>query len=155
LITDSSVVFVKNVTLNGKRKIFVIIAGMMVIFSDVKSAEAIGMSLPPHQMAVRIILDRDASRLIQPSKVKINSGIEPKIMMPSLNQSIRSIRTKSDLRNSQWIKEFVSRLRGGDDEKLIKSLISKVSEDDLDIASINKILKKLAEGTLVRKISIQ
>ena len=44
LITDSSVVFVKNVTLNGKRKIFVIIVGMIIIFSDVKSADAIGAS---------------------------------------------------------------------------------------------------------------
>ena len=54
LITDSSVVFVKNVILNGKRKskriIFVIIAGMTIIFSDVKSAEAIGLSLPPAPM---------------------------------------------------------------------------------------------------------
>ena len=148
LITDSSVVFVKNVTLNGKRKIFVIIAGMMIIFSDVKSAEAIGMSLPPQQMVVSIMPNRDASRLIQPSKVKIDSDIEPKIMMPSLSKSISSVRTKSDLRNSQWIKEFISIIRGGDDEKLIKSIISKVSEADWDIASINKILKNLAEVTL-------
>ena len=44
LITDSSVVFVKNVRLNGKRKIFVIIAVIIIIFSDVKSADAIGMN---------------------------------------------------------------------------------------------------------------
>jgi len=50
LITDSSVIFDKNVTLNGKRKIFVIIAGMMIIFSDVKSAEAIGLNMPPAPM---------------------------------------------------------------------------------------------------------
>ena len=30
LITDSSVVFVKNITLNGKHKIFVIIGGMII-----------------------------------------------------------------------------------------------------------------------------
>ena len=72
-------------------------------------------------------------------------------MMPSLSNPIGSvrIRTKSDLRNSQWIKEFVSAIRGGGDiEKLIKSIISKVSEADWDIPSINKILKKLAEVTL-------
>ena len=148
LITDSSVVFVKNVSLNGKRKIIVIIGVMIIIFSDVKSAEAIGTNLPPQQRVVSIMPDRDASRLIKPSKVKINSDIEPKIMMPSLSKSIGSVRTKSDLRNSQWIKEFVSGIRGGDDEKLIKSIISKVSEADWDIASINKILKKLAEVTL-------
>jgi len=121
---------------------------MIIIFSDVKSAEAIGTNLPPQQRVVSIMPDRDASRLIKPSKVKINSDIEPKIMMPSLSKSIGSVRTKSDLRNSKWIKEFVSGIRGGDDEKLIKSIISKVSEADWDIPSINKILKKLAEVTL-------
>ena len=54
LITDSSVVLVKNVILNGKRKskrvIFVIIAGMIIIFSNVKSAEAIGLTMPPPPM---------------------------------------------------------------------------------------------------------
>lgn len=149
LITDSSVVFVKSVTLDGKREIFVIIAVMIIIFSDVKSAEAIGTSLPPQQTVVNIPY-RDASRLIKPSKIKINSYIESKIMMPSLSNSIGSvrIRTKSDFQNSQWLKEFVSAIRGGDNEKLIKSIISKVSEADWDIPSINKILKKLAEVTL-------
>lgn len=145
LINDSSVVFVKNVTLDGKRKIFVIIAVMIIIFSDVKSAEAIGT-----QQTVVNITYRDTSRLIKPSKIKINSDIEPKIMMPSLTNSIGSvrIRTKSDLQNSQWLKEFVSTIRGGDNEKLIQSIISKISETDWDIPSINKILKKLAEITL-------
>ena len=46
LITDSSVVFVKNVTLDGKREIFLIIAVMIIIFSDVKYAYAIGTSPP-------------------------------------------------------------------------------------------------------------
>jgi len=86
LITDSSVVFVKNVSLNGKRKIIVIIGVMIIIFSDVKSAEAIGTNLPPQQRVVSIMPDRDASRLIKPSKVKINSDIEPKVMMPSLSK---------------------------------------------------------------------
>ena len=38
LITDSSVVFVKNVTLNGKRKIFLIIAVMIISFRLKRSA---------------------------------------------------------------------------------------------------------------------
>lgn len=42
----------------------------------------------------------------------------------------------------------MSGIRGGTDEKLIRSSISKVSEVDWDIPSINKILKKLAEVTL-------
>lgn len=51
----------------------------------------------------------------------------------------------------KWIKEFVCEIRGGSDEsdeKLIKSILSKVSESNSDIASINKILKKLAGVTL-------
>lgn len=131
------------VTLNGKRKIFVIIVGIIIIFSNVKSAKAIGPSLPAQQRVVSI---RDPNRLIKPSKVKINLDIQPKIIMPSLSKSIGSVRTKFDLRNSQ--KEFVCEIRGGDNEKLIKSIISKVSEADWDIPSINKILKKLAEVTL-------
>lgn len=85
------------------------------------------------------------------SSPQIVPFIEPKIMMPSLSNPIGSvrIRTKSDLRNSEWVKEFVSTIRGGDDnEKLIESILSKVSEADWDIPSINKILKKLAEVTL-------
>jgi hypothetical protein len=89
LITDSIVVFVKNVSLNGKRKIFVIITVMIIIFSDVKSAEAIGTNLPPQQRVVSIMPDRDANRLIKPSKVKINSEIKPKIMMPSLSKNVK------------------------------------------------------------------
>ena len=89
LITDSSVVFVKNVSLNGKRKIFLIIAVMIIMFSDVKSAEAIGTNLPPQQRVVIIMPDRDTTRLIKVSKVKINSEIEPKIMMPSLSKNVK------------------------------------------------------------------
>ena len=73
LISDSSVVFVKNVTLNGKRKIFVIIVGMIIIFSDVKSADAIGTSPP-----------------LQPSKVKLDLEIKPKIIMPSLSKNVKN-----------------------------------------------------------------
>jgi hypothetical protein len=136
LITDSTVLFVIGVII-------------IIIFSEAESAEAMGTNFLPQQTVVNIT-DRDASRLIKPSKIKINSDIEPKIMMPSLSKSIGSvrIRTKSDLRNSQWLKEFVSTIRGGDNEKLIKSIISKVSEADWDTPSINKILKKLAEVTL-------
>jgi hypothetical protein len=105
------------------------------------------MNLPPQQ--IEHMSDQDADKLMKPSKVKINSDIEPKIIMPSLSKSIGSVRTKSDLKNSQWIKEFVSGIRGGEaDEKLIRSIISKVSEADWDIPSIHKILKKLAEVTL-------
>ena len=149
LITDLSVLFVKNVTLDGKRKIFVIIVLMTIFFSDIKYAQAIGISISPQQTVVNTPY-RDTSRLIKSSQIKINLDIKPKIMMPSLSNSIGSvrIRTKSDLQNSQWLKDFVSTIRGGDNERLIKSIISKVSEADWDSPSINKILRKLAEVIL-------
>ncbi len=150
VITDSTVLFVKNASLNEKRKIIVIIEGIIIIFSEAESAQAMGTNPPPPPQTV-VFTYRDASRLIKPSKIKINSNIEPKIMMPSLSNPIGSvrIRTKSDLRNSEWLKKFVSTIRGGgDNEKLIESIISKVSEADWYIPSINKILKKLAEVTL-------
>ena len=118
LITESTVLFVKNVRLNEKRKIIVIIGVIIIIFSVAESAQAMGTNNFPQQMVVNI-KDRDVSRILKPS---INLDIEPKIIMPS---SVR-IRTKSDLRNSQWLKEFLSTTREGDNEKLIKSIISKV-----------------------------
>jgi len=122
---DPIVVVVKNVTLNGKRKIFVIILGIVISFSDVKSCEVIDRNnLPPQQMVVSNLPNRAASKFI------------------------RSVRTKYDLRNPQWRKEFISGIRGGSNEKLIQSILSKVSESDWDIASINKILKRLAKVTL-------
>ena len=143
LITDSSVVFVRNVGLYGKRKIIVIIFTIIVILSDVEPAESIGTSPPLQTRVVRIMSNQNTNKLMKPSKAKLDLEIKPKIIMPSW-----SVRTKSDLRNSQWIKKFISEIRGGDNEKLIKSIISKVSESEWDMPSINKILKKLAEVTL-------
>lgn len=110
-----------------------------------------GSNFSPQEMVANISY-QDASGLIKPSNIQIDSNIESKILMPSFSNSIGSvkirIKTKSDLRNSQWLKDFVSTVRGGDNEKLIKSILSKVSESDLDIASINKVLKRLAEITI-------
>ena len=79
LITDSTVLFVKNVRLNGKRKIIVIIGVTIIIFSVVESAQAMDTNYLSPQMVVNIT-DRDVSRLLKPS---INLDIEPKIIMPS------------------------------------------------------------------------
>jgi hypothetical protein len=57
-------------------------------------------------------------------------------------------RTKSDLTNRKWIKEFISSIRGGGDEKLIKSILGKVAESELDVPSINKILERIADAIL-------
>uniref|UniRef100_UPI004057B427 hypothetical protein n=1 Tax=Candidatus Electrothrix sp. TaxID=2170559 RepID=UPI004057B427 len=123
LITDSSVVFVKNVRLNGKRKIFVSIAVIIIIFSDVKSADAIGTNLLPQQRVVSLIPDRDTNRLMKPSKVKINSYIEPKIMMPSLSKKVKNSKEPylptyiylmdDKLLRRPEIRSIIRQLRGG------------------------------------------
>lgn len=84
------------------------------------------------------------SRKSSSSLIKTGSGI-------LIGNRQMSEGSKSDLRNPQCIKELISGIRGGDDtldEELIRSIISKVSEADWDISSINKILKRLAEVTL-------
>lgn len=55
---------------------------------------------------------------------------------------------KSDLTNRKWIKEFIYSIRGGTDEKLIKSILGKVAESELDVPSINKILERIADAVL-------
>jgi len=91
---------------------------------------------------------QNANKLMKPSKVKFNWNIQPKIIMLSLSKSIWSVITKSDLKNFKWIKEFMSTIRERVNEKLIRSIISKVSKADWNISSINNILKKLAKVTL-------
>ena len=153
--------FVKTIPSNlknkSKRAIISSVLGVSIWFSNVEASEAIGLSIrPTHTPVVRVQPSYQHDSKVQIAKliprkkdlIVYKSPKEILFLMPSLSKSIGSVRTKSDLRNSQWIKEFVSGIRGGDNEKLIKSIISKVSEDDWDIPSINKLLKKLAEVTL-------
>ena len=51
LITDSSVVYVKNASSNGKRKILGIITGIIIIFSNFE-IETVGPSMTPQQRIV-------------------------------------------------------------------------------------------------------
>ena len=116
LITDSSLGFVKNVTLNGKRQIFVIIIGMLVIFSNVKSVDAIGMSLPPQRRVVCIMSNQNTNRLIQPSKVKLDLEIKPKIIVK--NPGELSLPTYIYLMDDKFlsrpdISSIIRELRGG------------------------------------------
>ena len=107
-----------------KKVIIVFCLGLVLVFSNVESDEGVGITLTPQQMVV-ISSDCGASKLISPSKVKINSDIKPKIIMPSLSYLIGSIRirTKSDLQNSQWLKEFIYTIRVRNYKKLIKSIL--------------------------------
>ena len=116
LITDSSVGFVKNVSLNGKRKIFVIITGMIIIFSNVKSADAIGRSLPPQRRVVCVISNQNTNRLIQPSKVKLDLEIKPKIIVK--NPGELSLPTYIYLMDDKFLRRpeissIIQELRGG------------------------------------------
>ena len=117
---------------------------MIFYFSNVESAKAVGTQVPHQQMEpIMIVSHQDANKLIKSSEMKINSDIQSKLTMPSW-----SVIRKSDLKNSQWKEKFITSLRGGADEKLIRSILSKVSEDHWDIPSINKILQKIADVTL-------
>lgn len=72
-----------------KRRIFASAVAVMILsLSKLKSAEAIGTNLPPQQGVVSIMPDRDPNRLIKPTKVKINSEIEPKLVMPSFSKNV-------------------------------------------------------------------
>ena len=80
--------------------------------------------------------------------INSNQVISRKTASIAQNPKIKLIRTKSDLINPKWIKKFICEIRcGGDesDEKLIRSILSITLESHLDIPSINKILKNLAE----------
>lgn len=57
---------------------------------EIKSTDAIGTSLPPQPRVVSIISNQNTNRLIQPSKVKLNLEIKPKIIMPSLSKNVKN-----------------------------------------------------------------
>lgn len=87
--------FVRKLPSNPKRKtkrvIILFCLGFVLVFSNIELCWGIGMSLPPLQIEHKIIVsDQDANKLIKPSKVKINSDIEPKIIMPSLSKNVKN-----------------------------------------------------------------
>ena len=73
-----------------------IIGLIIIVFSDVKSTEAIGTNLSFQQTVINIAY-RNVNRLTEPSEIKINSNIEPKIIMLSLSNSIESVTLKQNL----------------------------------------------------------
>jgi len=84
-------------------------------------------------------------REIKPSVIVINVNYEkpPKIVL---------VKMKSDVTNTKWIDDFIVSIRGGSEEdaKLIRSILYKLGESNLDVASINKILARL--GNIVGSI---
>ena len=99
------------------------------------------MSMPPSPQQELVFRQESSNRLIQESNVSMSVETQPKILL---------IKMKSDLKNSKWVEDWIVSLRGGNevDENLIRSILSKVEESDLDVASINKILLKLGDSIL-------
>ena len=89
-----------------------------IIFSDVKSAQAIGTSPPLQPRVVRIMSNQNTNRLIQPSKVKLDLEIKPKIIMPSLSKNVKTLPTYIYLMDDKFLRRpeissIIRELRGG------------------------------------------
>lgn len=76
--------------MNGKREIIPIIAGIIIIFSHVKSAYAISTNVNLKSSGVSIMSNQNTNRLSQPSKAELNLEIKPKIIMPSFSKNVKN-----------------------------------------------------------------
>ena len=103
-----------------------------------------------HQKTYTVADDQSLieSQSVNSTRVKIGSGAV--IEIQNQHNKIPERRTKLNLTNRKWIKEFISPIRGGssEDEKLIESILGKVAQSDLDNPSINKILERIADVVL-------
>ncbi len=109
---------------------------------DKKGKLVVGLPMPRSSQFTLAVHEENRARFVKESNIPINIEQKSKIVM---------IRTSSDLKNRKWVKEFITSIEGGAqelDEELIKSILSKVSESNLDVPSINKILEKIVEATL-------
>jgi hypothetical protein len=99
-----------------------------------------------HQKTYTVADDQSLieSKSVNSTRVKTGSGAV--IEIQNQHNKIPERRTKLNLTNRKWIKEFISPIRGGssEDEKLIESILGKVAQSDLDNPSINKILERIA-----------
>ena len=128
----------------SKRKRFFLSTSLagVILFSRIRTAEAMGNSFPHKAPILNLYQNvEDVSSKITISKVKLNSQKEPKVLLQKM----------SYLKNSDWIDNFISSLRGGEkdfDETLIRSILLKVSDSDWDLRSINKILQRIGDITV-------
>ena len=109
---------------------------------DKKGTLVVGLPMPRSSQFTLAVHEENKDRFGKESNIPINVEQESKIVM---------MRTSSDLTNRKWVKEFITSIKGGAqelDEELIKSILSKVSESNLDVPSINKILERIVEATL-------
>ena len=84
----------------------------------------------------------------EPAKAVGTNPIPNQIERLSKANLYREIKPKVRVRNEKWLNDLIVSIRGGGDDKLIESILSKVPESYLDLPSINKILKELGELTL-------
>lgn len=108
LITESSIVLIKNLSLNLKNKskrIFVVVTLVGALcFSNIQSSKAMGLPMPPSSHYSLSVHEENSSQIAAESKVPMNVEQEPKIVL---------IRSKCYLRNPEWLKEFISSISGG------------------------------------------
>ena len=95
---------------------------------DKKVTLVVGMPVPHFSQQELVIRQKSSNRLIQESNVPMNVKTHPKIVL---------IKMKSDLTNPKWINKFIISVRGGEerDEALIRSILSKAGESNLDLPS--------------------
>lgn len=123
LITESSIVLIKNLSLNLKNKskrIFVVVTLVKALcFSNIQSSKAMDLPMPFSSHYNLSVHEENCNEIDTENKVPMNVEQESKIVL---------IRSKCDLRNSEWLKEFISSISGGAqdqalDNKLIESIL--------------------------------
>lgn len=128
-----------------------IVIGTLIIFlSDVPNSNAVSTSIPVQQKVRSSDSYRRNKELLTPKTVKCYSTTQFRIALPSFNESTRVIIPKSDLVIYQELKDFALAMRRGEeiDAKLVREIISKISDDENVLPSINKLLKGVAESII-------
>ena len=96
----------------------------------------VGFTMPHSSQSTLAIHEENWNRLVQESNIPANIEQESRIVMS---------RTSSDLTNRKWIQDFICSIKGDANERLIKSILGKVAESELDVSSINKILERITD----------
>ena len=103
----------------------------------------VGISTPHSSKQKLSVNQEPLDGLVHESHIPMNAEQKPKILMSKI---------KSDLKDPRWVKEFILSIKHGGaqdpNEKLIRSILSKISDSDWDIPSINKILQRIGDITV-------
>lgn len=135
---DSYVLLIKKVNLKTIRKkillqSLVFITVVISNFQEIESIQAANISFSSPVTISTSLPNQNSTKLIMPESINIQK--------------------KSNLENLEWLKEIISKARGRQieielegNEKLIRSILAKVSDESYNLPSIN--LRKLANVTL-------